>query len=142
MVNISDFIINGEMCWDLYTQAKIDAGEICYQCNRHLTFNKNKGARTLCSSCKALQDSKNSISHDTYIRCPKCTTSYLPDAFKEYSIFEEGEHDVDCPKCNYFFIIETKISYSFESPALDEDDFDEDESDEDSFYERDEHGYY
>jgi DNA-directed RNA polymerase subunit RPC12/RpoP len=142
MVNISDFVIDGEMRWDLYTQARIDAGEICYQCSRHLTFNKNKGIKTLCSSCKALQDSKSSISHDTYIRCPKCKTSYLPDAFREYSVFEEGEHDIDCPKCGYFFIIETTISYSFESPALDdEDDFDEGEDEIGYTYEEDEFPY-
>lgn len=117
MTNFADFTVDGTTDWEAYREAQIQAGEICCKCGRYLVFHKT-GQITMCSSCKSIQESKESIQHDTYIRCPKCGNSYEALEFSEFDIFEEGEHDVDCPSCGYFFIVETAVSYNFTSPAV------------------------
>jgi len=118
MTNIKDFTVNGSTDWRAYKQAQIAAGEICYQCERYIVFHEKTEQRTLCSTCKTVNESTDSVKHNKFIRCPKCHSVFEPLTFSEFDIYEEGDHDVDCPKCNYFFIVETVVTYSFESPAV------------------------
>ena len=52
------------------------------------------------------------------IRCPKCKNTFEPIEFLDFDIYEDGEHDLDCPLCKHFFIVETTVAYSYESPAF------------------------
>jgi len=127
MVNIKNFAKNDGTDWGAYREAQVKAGEICCKCGRYLVFNKT-GCQTICNSCVAVQDSKETVRHDKYIRCPKCNTTFEAQIFLDFDIYEEGDHDVDCPECGYFFIVETSVTYTFASPAV----VDEIEDDSDS----------
>lgn len=130
MINFKDFTVNGTTDWKAYKDAQKSVGEICHQCERYITLNRNSKEKTLCSLCKSMSKSPESVQHDKFIRCPKCNEVFEPIAFIDFDIYEEGEHDLDCPKCKHFFIIETTVTYTFESPALvDEEDDDEDYDD-------------
>jgi len=129
MVNIKDFTVGGVTRWDDYRKAKQNAGEICFNCGRNLVlnreikgssdkFNKTLECRTLCSSCRELQTFAGNITNTKYIRCPRCKNTFEPIEFLDFDIYEDGEHDLDCPRCKHFFIVETTVSYSYESPAF------------------------
>jgi len=118
MVNFKDFTKSGSTDWKSYKNAQIESGEICCQCGRYIALNKDSGKKTLCSSCKTLNDSSESTVHDGLIRCPKCHGTFEPSTFSEYDIYEDGEHDLDCPSCGYFFVVDTTVNYLFESPSM------------------------
>lgn len=129
MVNIKDFTVGGSTKWDDYQKARKDAGEICYKCGRNLVlnreikgsfdkFNKIMECRTLCNSCRELNTLPESVISTKYIRCPKCKNTFEPIEFLDFDIYEDGEHDLDCPLCKHFFIVETTVAYSYESPAF------------------------
>ena len=128
MVSMKDYEDkNGEVDWKAYRQAQVDAGEKCYKCNTYVMF--SKGFRTLCSDCISLGD-KGEISHDSFIRCPKCKESWDPSYSDDFEVYQDGDHEVHCSECQHKFQITTHVSYTFCSPALIEEPREEETEDE------------
>jgi DNA-directed RNA polymerase subunit RPC12/RpoP len=46
-------------------------------------------------------------------KCPHCGADVDIERHDLSSIYEEGEHVVDCPYCNLEFIVWTRISHTF-----------------------------
>lgn len=74
----------------------------------------------VCPDCFSMNESIEEVEHDLLIRCPNCVEHFHADDHCDYSIFEEGEHNIYCPACEYKFKITTKVEYSFVSPELHE----------------------
>jgi len=133
-MNIDDFRDEkGEIDWKAYRQAEIDTGERCYRCGDFIMlsfvcdivgslFNREPKTpqKRLCPSCKSLDEKTgDEVTHERYIRCPKCghqddITDWDCDWGREK--YEEGDHEVTCNSCEYEFIITTNVSYSYTSP--------------------------
>lgn len=46
-------------------------------------------------------------------KCPHCGhVSYVADQ-EWYHLYDEGEHDVECPACERPFIVSTHVTYTF-----------------------------
>lgn len=108
---------DGNIDWTAYEQARRDVGELCYKCGAYILFNSGSGPRT-CASCNILSTRSTSVSHERFIRCPKCMTEFDPGEAEMWEVYEAGEHEIYCPECDQQFIIETNVKYSFESPEL------------------------
>jgi DNA-directed RNA polymerase subunit RPC12/RpoP len=117
MIEFKDFQDeNGKVNWAKYDKAQIDNGEKCLRCGALILRSKN--VRTLCFDCKSLDEEKGKVSHDSYIRCPKCSSQWDPQTIEQYDAFQDGEHDVICPECEHRFEIITYVTYTFISPAM------------------------
>lgn len=46
-------------------------------------------------------------------RCPHCAESIDIDRHELWRLYEEGEHDMECPHCEGEFVVSTNITYSF-----------------------------
>lgn len=46
-------------------------------------------------------------------KCPHCGESVDIVQHELWNLYEEGEHDVECPHCEGEFVVGTDISYSF-----------------------------
>lgn len=55
-----------------------------------------------------------------YVICPYC--GYAMDTDLSYQdfreIYEEGSHKIQCPDCERHFVLETSVSYSWETEKL------------------------
>jgi transcription elongation factor Elf1 len=130
-IRFEDYVdAEGNIDWDAYHQAEVDAGEKCYRCHKFLIvetigrtlFGKDDGEprRRLCHDCERMDTDSSETRHDKYIRCPKCGhQSPVHDwDMCDYGevFYEEGEHEVMCPQCEYEFTITTHVSYAYTSP--------------------------
>ena len=116
MVAILDFEDkDGSVDWVAYKEAKINNGEECYECGAFLFDDKKYRHR--CYDCKSLTDDTGSVIHNSKIRCPKCRDTIDVDS-ELYEIYKDGLHEVTCWECDHNFDIETRVSYTFESPEL------------------------
>lgn len=65
---------------------------------------------------------RGEFSHNDKLRCLKC--GYIWDVGEhdtwEYGIYEDGDHEIDCPECYFEFKINTHVRYLFVSPPLKE----------------------
>jgi len=52
-----------------------------------------------------------------HIRCPECGNEWHPSE-EGGELYEDGEHDVVCAKCSCRFIVETELSWNWESYQL------------------------
>lgn len=52
-----------------------------------------------------------------YVICPHCGYAIPTDLGYEYfpEIYEDGSHKITCPECDKDFILETSVSYSYET---------------------------
>lgn len=122
MVSIADFkLADGRMDWPRYNAARqveiaaeVAAGKWCSRCGHYLLF--AKGHPDKCYSCKQL-DNSGEVTHHKYIRCPKCLRTFDPSDADYYSLYRDGDHDIACPDCSHSFLISTRTSYTFTSPA-------------------------
>ena len=59
---------------------------------------------------------------DDYVICPYC--GYAMETNVNYEdlseIYEEGDHDVECPECEKCFRLTTSVSYSWETEKIKE----------------------
>ena len=46
-------------------------------------------------------------------KCPHCGADYDASANDAWQIYEEGEHELDCPVCEMQFTVSTRVSHSF-----------------------------
>ncbi len=53
-------------------------------------------------------------------KCPHCGMSIGVDEYELWKIYEEGEHEISCPKCSDEFTVTTNVRYSFSTEAQDE----------------------
>jgi Zn finger protein HypA/HybF involved in hydrogenase expression len=90
-------------------------GEVCKMpdCNRFVMW--AKGYPQICPECKSL-DNPDELNHPSNVRCPKCGHNWSVWDGDSYSLYEEGEHQVDCGQCGHEFEVVTSISYDFQSP--------------------------
>jgi len=60
-------------------------------------------------------NSKNSFDYwgNDSPKCPHCDEEIGVGDNDLYRIYEEGEHQVDCPQCDQPFMVSTRISHSF-----------------------------
>jgi len=105
----------GNVDWKAYDAAQVAAGEKCEKCGTHIIF--SKGFMAECGNCKALSQDHGEVSHDGFIRCPRCGHSDYVHGNDYDEIFEEGEHQFSCTECDYDFEISTHVSFTFDSPA-------------------------
>lgn len=59
-------------------------------------------------------------------RCPHCGQSIDISENELWRLYEEGEHELECPYCNADFSVSVNVSYSF---STDDQDMDEEDSD-------------
>lgn len=71
-------------------------------------------------SFAALKDAKKTERHfpsdfwcDKVPRCPHCGRGCGPSEHDWYDLYEEGEHEKECPHCDGEFVISTSVSYSY-----------------------------
>lgn len=60
-------------------------------------------------------------------RCPHCGESIDISAHELWRLYEEGEHELECPDCGADFRVSVNVSYSFSTDDQDMDDDDEDD---------------
>lgn len=88
--------------------------DICYTCKQR------KDLIEIQRQIKANEDVDTFSSN--YIICPYCgnalDTKYGYEDFPE--LYEEGDHELECSECGKTFIMETMVSYSYETRKLDE----------------------
>ncbi len=89
---------------------------------------------TKCYKCeklehlKKIQDSINEAEPDEkvdtfstdYVVCPYCGNGMETDlGYEDFpEIYEEGDHEIECPECENTFILNTSVSYSWETEKL------------------------
>jgi DNA-directed RNA polymerase subunit RPC12/RpoP len=126
----------GRIDWGAYHKAEVLVGERCDKCGGYILF--AKGYRTICRACQDMAGKKEEVTHDHYIRCPKCghISSVHDDC---YGLFEDGEHDVSCQECEHDYVVSTHVEFHFISPPrlpeekeVEEEDDDNDDVDETS----------
>ena len=118
MVNFSDFKdTKGNINWTAYRAARIAAGELCMRCET-AQYSRGSGNPRLCLDCQSLDTDSDEVTHDDYIRCPRCHHQHRVSDGDNYDLYEDGEHDFNCQSCDYDFEVSTSVSYMFRSPAL------------------------
>jgi hypothetical protein len=50
-------------------------------------------------------------------KCPHCGVEIAVDANDWWRLYEEGEHEVECPECDESFSVSTRVSYSFSTDS-------------------------
>ena len=105
---------DGSLDMNSYNKAMIANGEICTECGGYITTFGN-GHPGRCRQCKDA-DSQQELTHDKYIRCPKCGRKWDPYESEQYEILSDGEHSASCVECGHEFQVTTDVSYSFTSP--------------------------
>lgn len=82
----------------------------CYSCN---IKNKLKKTQSAIKNNEEYVDTGSSH----YVICPYCgeaiETCYGYEDFPE--LYEEGEHNIDCPECEKTFILESSCSWYYET---------------------------
>lgn len=122
MLNFEDFEKDGRVDWTAFNAARKQAGECCSRCESPLIaplfVPKPEPAPRLCYSCRDLDEDLGEVDSDDFIRCPHCREQSRVHDGENYSMFEDGEHEVSCDSCGKDFTVSTSVSYSFSSPAI------------------------
>lgn len=105
----------GQVDWDAYHKAQVEAGEVCRECGAYIVF--SKGKPSLCVACNMMHQDKGEVSHSKRARCPHCAHLFMVQC-DDGEVYSDGEHELMCPECDADFTITTTVSYSFSSPAL------------------------
>jgi NMD protein affecting ribosome stability and mRNA decay len=116
MLSAEDFVTaDGSTDWAAYRQAQIEEGRLCYKCGGYILLGKRVG-RALCADCQILSAKDTAVQHPIFVRCPECGHTWNPGDEDDYSVYEDGEHEVACGVCDHNFEISTTVRYTFESP--------------------------
>jgi len=120
MIKINDFIDKSRVVqWAQYKKAKRDAGEECYKCSGFIPYHYTATpGPAMCGSCKNLENNPGQVFSERLVRCPTCSHQQEIDTYDDYSVYEEGEHEVMCNNCEEEYTISTSITYTFKSPRL------------------------
>jgi DNA-directed RNA polymerase subunit RPC12/RpoP len=115
MIRIADHIgPDGRVDWDAYRAAQRANGDRCFVCGATILF--GPGHLDRCNACKALDEDRDEVTHDDFVRCPKCR--HTMNVREEYDLFQDGTHELACDECGHEFEVTTVVSYSFRSPEL------------------------
>ena len=114
---------DGSVDWVRYRTAQVANGEYCSKCRGLAAYFNPPGHPTLCSDCRGLKEvTGEEVTHDDFIRCPKCGHQ---DKISEWDgcddgdvMYGDGDHAVSCPECEHEYVITTRASYSYTSPAM------------------------
>jgi DNA-directed RNA polymerase subunit RPC12/RpoP len=104
-------------------EGKKRRGEKCSQCGDYITSLRPPGHSQRCFNCRSL-DRPESVIDNRYIRCPACGFNWDPLDNEgdvsgwDNSLLEHGDHTIGCPRCGHTFEVTTRVSYTFDSPAL------------------------
>ena len=90
---------------------------LCYQCTQERIFKKLQ---------KTQEAIRNGEETDTgssdYVICPYCgyamDTRYRYEDFPE--LYEEDDHEIECPECEKTYIMNTSISYYYETRKVED----------------------
>lgn len=115
MLRFKDYEVNGQVDWAAYRKAEIQQGERCRKCGSGILF--GQGFPSDCGDCQRASKDDGELRHNSMIRCPKCRKTWVVDGDDE--IYEEGTHSISCPQCETEFEVETYVSLSYGSPAVD-----------------------
>lgn len=90
---------------------------------------------TMCYECmklKALEETQTAIREaepgenvdtwsDDYVICPYCGEALETDVgYPDFpEIYEDGDHELECTECGKIFILNTMVSYSWETAKKD-----------------------
>jgi hypothetical protein len=87
--------------------------DTCYSCSKALELNRIQ------SKIQSGEEDVDTFSSD-YVICPHC--GYAHDTNLGYAdfpeIYEDGDHDMTCVNCGKSFVLETMISYSWETKKV------------------------
>lgn len=106
------------------------SGNLCVRCKKKMTF---FAWETMCYQCKkehALEIAVEAIKNgeedidtgsDDYVICPYCGNAISTDYGYEYfpEFFIDGDHELTCEECGKDFVLETSISYYYETRKVD-----------------------
>ena len=91
----------------------------CNRCGRGMIHWPNDPVPTICDDCQKfdLWGGEDSKPHPKLVQCPDCKTfiNIMADC-DLYHLFEDGDHQVYCEKCDRDFWITTEVRYVFWSP--------------------------
>lgn len=105
---------NGNVDWRAYDRDQVNKGKQCRTCGAMILW--SKGVPTQCSQCKSMTEQRDELSHDKFLRCPRCGYHWDPYESEDYEVLSDEIHVVTCMECNYDFEVTTYVSYSFTSP--------------------------
>jgi hypothetical protein len=113
---------DGRIDWSAYSTYEIGIGRRCYKC-RCLMYNTvSPLTKRLCYSCKELTEKpEREVTHDDYVRCPRCGhTDKISewDCDSSVEVYTDGEHEINCSECDHAYTITTHVSYSYTSPKM------------------------
>jgi hypothetical protein len=117
---------DGHIDWTSYEKAKVANGEKCRTCGQYLIF--ASGYPDECEHCKVVHRSNFAVEHSYLIRCPHCRHEMNVYNDELFDLYDAGYHEVSCTLCDKEFEVETRITYSFESPDIIEDEDKEDDA--------------
>lgn len=46
-------------------------------------------------------------------KCPHCSHEYDIQDHEAWALYEEGEHEIECPLCDLTYIVSVNVSYSY-----------------------------
>jgi uncharacterized Zn-finger protein len=85
---------------------------LCYECQKIVELEKIQA-----NILEATDDEEVDTFSSDYVICPYCGEAmdncYGYEDFPE--LYEEGDHLVTCPNCDKEFVLETSISYYYET---------------------------
>lgn len=66
---------------------------------------------------KAEEDEEFDTYSTDYVICPHCGYAIPTDfGYEDFpEAYEDGDHEITCPECDKNFILETSVSYSYET---------------------------
>ncbi|WP_143277347.1 hypothetical protein [Bordetella genomosp. 9] len=73
---------------------------------------------------KALREAEHPIDFwgNDEPKCPHCGGECSVNDNEWWQLYEEGEHQVECPSCDLEFTVSTRVSYAFSTDQQEDDD--------------------
>ncbi|MCM1167094.1 MAG: hypothetical protein NC401_13900 [Ruminococcus sp.] len=108
--------------------------KICSRCGKEREMLSWENTCWACSKLNALEQTQAAIRaaehdemvdtrSDDYIICPYCGAALETDVgYADFpEIYEEGDHELECEECGKTFVLNTIVSYSWETEKKDGD---------------------
>lgn len=94
----------------------MDKTNMCVKCSQEVEQEKIKREFDEFNEQAEPDEEFDTWSSD-FVICPHCGYAIPADvSYEDFpEIYEEGGHELTCPECNKDFILETSVSYSYET---------------------------
>lgn len=113
---------DGSIDWTAYRKAQVDEGDMCMTCGTYVfnlgLFGKRKDYAHDCINCASIKADSGEVSHDHFVRCPKCEHRWNPYDCEDYHLGDAGEGEAWCSECDHTFTVRTAVQCTFTSPPL------------------------